>query len=231
MFLIREIVIEIVGSNVLGILTACAFTIIFPMIEWLWVYYDCGELFFFLLATFLAIKGYWLGIILIAPIAEYNKESFLFFLVALFPFLEKKFGKIKIATILTFAIFFSGIVYLYVFDLYFENPGGSTAFQLLRHFIFIFKGWTDTEITYGEFFGFGMFLPHVFFIFWIVKCTWKNLSSEWKKHIKIVTAINIPLYLLFCYPGELRNFSLLYIGFIAMLSIFIKEAIHFEQKI
>lgn len=231
MFLIREIGIEITGSAAAGTLAACTFAIIFPIFEtWGGYFYDFGEIFFFSLATLLALKGYWLALILIAPVAEYNKESFLFFIATLFPLLAAKLGNKKTFFTLAAAIFLSGLVYLYVKSLYAGNPGGSTEIWLYARLDEIFTGYINTEITYGVFFGAGMFLPHLLLIAWLVKCTWKKLSPTWKNHIKIAAAINIPLYIIFCWMGELRNLSLLYISFIAMLSIFIKEAIDFGNK-
>lgn len=231
MFIWRQIGIEITGHTTAGTLAACAFAIIFPIFETMGGYfYDFGELFFFSSATLLAIKGYWLALIFISPIAEYNKESFLFFLATLFPLLSVKLGNKKAFFTIAAAIFFSGLVYLYVKSLYIENSGGSTEFHLFTHLNYIFSGWISTEITYGVFLGAGMFIPHIIIIAWIFKVSWKKLSYHWKNHIKIAMIINFPLYIIFCYPGELRNFSLLYIGFIAILSIFIKEVINFEQK-
>ena len=226
MFLIREIGIEVTKSPTAGTVAACTFAIIFPLFETCGGYfYDFGEIFFFSLATFFAVKGYWLALILIAPIAEYNKESFLFFIATLFPLLAAKLGNKKIFFALTAAIFLSGLVYLYVKSLYAGNLGGSTEIWLYGRLDEIFNGYTNTEITYGVFFGAGMFLPHILFIAWLIKCTWKKLSPTWKNHFKIAAAINIPLYIIFCYPNEIRNLSMLYISFIAMLSIFIKDLI------
>lgn len=231
MFLIREIAVETTGSSSVGTLTACVFAIIFPIFETVGGYfYDFGEIFFFSLSALLAIKGYWLALILISPIAEYNKESFLIFLVTLYPFLVAKFGKQKSFFTLAAAIFLSALVYLAVAKMYAENPGGAIEFHLLTHLVYIFEDWLDLEITYGVFFGAEMFLPHVLLVAWLVKCTWQKLSPLWQEHIKIAAALNIPLYILFCWPGELRNFSLLYIGFTAIISTFIKESITDEGK-
>lgn len=226
MFILRKICLEITDNKFSGILTPCLFALIFPILETAGGYfYDFSEIFFFALVTFFALKGCWIALILIAPIAEYNKESFLFFIVTLFPLLAAKLGNKKTFFALTTAIFLSGLVYLYVKSLYAGNPGGSTEIWLYSHLNEIFNGWTKTEITYGVIFGRGMFLPHVLLVAWLIKCTWKKLSSMWKNHIKIAASINIPLYIIFCWPGELRNLSLLYISFIAMLSIFINDLI------
>ena len=226
MFVLRKICIEITGSELSGTLTPIIIALIFPILETFGGYfYDFGELLFLSLATLFTIKGYWLALILISPIAEYNKESFLFFVATLLPLLTINFSKKKSFFIVTTAIFLSGLVYLYVSKMYIENLGGRVKLHLAEHLGFIFSGWSDTEITYGVFFGMGTFFLHILFIMWIAKNAWGKLSPQWKYHIEIATLINVPLYILFCWPGEIRNLSLLYIGFIAMLSIFIKDAI------
>ena len=226
MFVLRKICIEITGSELSGTLTPIILASMFPILETFGGYfYDFGELLFLSLATLFAIKGYWIELILISPIAEYNKESFLFFVATLLPLLTINFSKKKSFFIVTTAIFLSGLVYLYVSKMYIENLGGRVKLHLAEHLGFIFSGWSDTEITYGVFFGMGTFFLHILFIMWIAKNAWGKLSPQWKYHIEIATLINVPLYILFCWPGEIRNLSLLYIGFIAMLSIFIKDAI------
>lgn len=232
MFLIRQIGIEITESATAGTLAACAFIIIFPMIEWLWVYYDCGEIFFFSLATLLALKSYWLALILIAPVAEYNKESFLFFLLTLYPLLAEKISAKKAVAVVTISAFLSGLVYLYVSSIYTGNFGGNTEWHFYEHVqeFFSLQSWLTKYPFYGVYWGVGFFIPNILMIVWLVKCTWKKLSVAWKFHIKLALIINLPLFILFCQPNELRNLSLLYISFIAMLSIFIKEAIDFGNK-
>ena len=222
MFLIRQIGIEVTKSSTAGTLAACCFTILFPLFD-VRFYYDFGEIFFFSLATLLALKGYWLALILIAPVAEYNKESFLFFLLTLFPLLSTKLDKKKSALVIIFAAFISGCVYLKVLSIFAQNPGGMVVFQLGNHIEYLFHGWTKFDFNYGVWFGYGMFIPYLLFIAWIVKNSWKKLLPQWKEYFKMATALNITLYIMNCAPNEIRNFSLLYIGFIALLSIFIKD--------
>lgn len=222
MFLIRQIGIEVTGNSTAGTLTACAFTILFPLFD-VRFYYDFGEIFFFSLATLLAIKGYWLALILIAPVAEYNKESFLFFLIMLFPLLSIKLDKKKSAFVIIFAVFVSGLVYLKLLSTFAQNPGETVYLQFGKHIEYFFHGWTKFDFNYGVWFGYGMFIPYLLFIAWIVKNSWNKLLTNWKHHIYLALTMNFPLYIMNCAPNELRNFSLTYIGFIALLSIFIKN--------
>jgi hypothetical protein len=43
---------------------------------------------------------------------------------------------------------------------------------------------------------------------------WRYLPTTIQQHAQIAAAINIPLYLVLSYPGELRDLSLLYITFL-----------------
>lgn len=227
MFLWREIGIEITGNKTAGTLAACCFAVIFPLLEVRGVFYDCAELLFFSAATLFALKGKWLALILIAPIAEYNKESFLFFLITLFPFLAVKFNLKKAAFITLTAVFLSGCVYLYLKMLYAGNLGGNVEFHFLEHLDYMSQtdNWFFSRFVYGVYWAGGVTFLNILLVGWIIKRTWKKLSATWKNHFKIAAAINIPLYMIFCYPNEIRNLSLLYISFIAMLSIFIKDLI------
>lgn len=229
MFVIRQIGIEITGSATAGTLTACCFTIILPLFD-VRFYYDFGEIFFFALAALLAIKGYWLALILIAPIAEYNKESFLFFWATLFPLLSVKLGWKKSAAVTMTAIILSGLAYLYVRSIFAQNPGEAVEFHLDLHAQNLLHGWTKLNFNYGQWFGYGMFLPYILLIAWIAKNSWQKLSEAWKNHVKIAAAINFPLYIICCWDNEVRNLSLLFISSIAMLAIFIKGAIMDEGK-
>ena len=182
---------------------------------------------FFSLAILIAIKGWWQVLIILTPIAEYNKESFLFFLIMLFPILTAKLGMKKAGFVSIVSIILSGCIYLYVKSLFYDNPGDTAVYQLPAHWehMLNYHNWFEAEIIYGVRFGYGVFLPYLLLLAWLIKCTWKKLTMGFKYHIGIAAAINIPLYLLFCAPNELRNLSMLYIGFIAMLSIYIKNLI------
>lgn len=225
MFLWRKIFTELTKNKTAGTLAACCFAIIFPVFETVGGYfYDFGELLFFTLAIFFACRGSWIALIIISPFAEYNKESFLFFVLTLFPLLAVKLGNKKAAVTVILSAFLSGCLYLYVSNFYAGNAGGSTEFHLLDHIEDLSGGWISLdEVTYGVLIGQGMFLPHILLIAWLFKNSWKDLPIQWKNHIKLAAAINIPLYLLFCTPNELRNLSMLYIGFISIISLYIKK--------
>jgi hypothetical protein len=47
---------------------------------------------------------------------------------------------------------------------------------------------------------------------------WPPCNPVIKQHIAIGAAVTLPLVLLFAFPGELRNFSILYVGFVFLLA-------------
>ena len=224
MFLWRKIGAEISGSARAGTLAALIFALIFPLLETVGGYfYDFGELLFFSLAVFFAMRGWWLALIILAPVAEFNKESFLFFAATLFPILAAKVGKMRAGVTILTAITLCGVVYLKISALYAGNPGGTVEIHFYDHVENLLSGWLAPDFTYGLILGGGMFLPHVIFAAWIVRKSWAKLPPPWKLHVWLALAINVPLYLIFCFPGELRNLSMLYVGFLAMLAIFLSE--------
>lgn len=232
MFLWREIATEITGNKIVGTLTACCFALIFPLLEVRGVFYDCAELFFCALLAIFAYKGKWLGLILVAPIAAYNKEATLFFVLTLYPLLSATLPKKKAALVTIISAFLCGCVYLYVSAQYAGNLGGAVEYHFWDHLAWSLhiKGWVDTRFVYGVYWFSGFAIFNILLIALVFKTAWKKLPQIWRTHIKFLLIINVPLYILLCGEDEIRNFSMLYVGFVAMLSILIKEAINIEQK-
>ena len=226
MFVWRKICTDLTGNKVVGTVTAGVFALMFPLFETIGGYfYDFGELLFFSLAALFAMRGWWIAILIMAPIAEYNKDSFMFFVLTLFPLFMSKFGLKKAIIVTGMLALISGLTYLKILDIYAGSPGGTNSFHLYSHIEGIFRRWFDTEIQYGTYFGTRVFLPHVLLLLWMAKTVWNKIPDHWKNHIKLAMLINVPLYLLFCALGELRNLSRLYISLIVILAFFIKRFI------
>jgi hypothetical protein len=58
---------------------------------------------------------------------------------------------------------------------------------------------------------------------WTVWRAWKKLPLAVKRHAQIAAAINIPLYFLFCAPGELRDLSMLYVALLLVVAVNLNE--------
>lgn len=216
--ILRLLLIEVTQDKFSATLGACLFAILFPFLEVVGgYYYDFGEVFFFFTAVLLALRKNFIALILITPFAEFNKESFLFFAATLFPFLGLK---------KTFSLMFiAGLSYLYVKNIFINNPGDSADLQLWNHLdqLFDVSSYFMTASTYGLPLPTRIFFLHVVYVVWIIKNFWCKLSDGWKMHAKIALIINSILYFMFVVPGELRDLSMLYVSFMILTTYFIKE--------
>lgn len=224
--ILRSVLIEITQDKVAGTAGALLFALLFPFLEVVGgYYYDFAEILFFFLAVKFALHKNFIAFLILAPVAEFNKESFLFFIPTLYPLFRKNFDVKKSAVITLTAMLFSGITYLFVRQMYLNNPGGSADLQLWNHLdqMFDISSYFMTASTYGLPLGTRIFFFHVIYVIWIVKNYFHKLSDDWKLHAKIALFINGVLYILFIAPGELRDLSMLYISFMIMTTYFLKE--------
>ncbi len=112
------------------------------------------------------------------------------------------------------------VVGLIIKFLFRENPGAVVEFHLLQHLgAFSRLGtYIQSELTYRIIGPSGLFLGSLLFFAIVVMRGWPACNSVIKQHIVIGAVVTLPLVLLFTYPGELRNLSLLSIGFILLLA-------------
>ena len=223
-WILRSFLCEVVQDKVAGTLGAMLFALIFPFFEVLGgYYYDIFEILFMFIAARFALHGFGAGLLLLAPLAESNKESFLFFLITLYPLARTHFSVKKAAVLTLSTAFLAGITYLYIRQLYVGNPGDMADWRVYDHLNSMFRisGYFNTTSIYGFPLGQGMFLPHMICVFWIVKKSWHFLTDAWKNHAKIAFIINGILYFLFVLPNEIRDLSLLYVSFMILTTFFI----------
>jgi hypothetical protein len=76
-----------------------------------------------------------------------------------------------------------------------------------------------TEKTYGITMLKAFSLGPLALIGWIAVRAWPHLPPAIQRHAQLAAAINLPLYFLFCWPGELRDLSLLYVVFLLVLAV------------
>ncbi len=235
-FVLRSVLIDIRNDPVAGTLGALLFALLIPFFEQIGgYYYDFPELLFMMLAVRYALRGNWPLLCALALLATVNKESYFFFIITLYPFLRRYYS-VKKSCILTMAeMFLSGMVYLGIKSMYSGNLGGMVELHFMDHLgeLFKLKTYFITSTTYGLPLGSQMFFLHVIFVLWIVKSGWEKLPEYWKLHAKIATVLTIPLYWLFCAPGELRNLSFLYVVFSVLLTDYIHcsiKQLYLEKK-
>jgi len=224
LLMLARLVFKETSSEGASYLATGAFALFFPLLETVGgYYYDMPEVLFFALAVYFAQRGWWQALLLLAPVAELNKEAFFWFIPTLYPFMRQKLSAPKTILALGASILLAGLAYLYVRSLYSQNVGGTVELWFMRRILdeFNVSSYFRTEYNYGVQTGAGMFLPHVIFVVYLVGKAWNRLSVAWQQHALIAAAINLPLYVLFCCLGELRNLSMLYLSFVIIIGVYL----------
>jgi hypothetical protein len=185
-------------------------------------FYDYPELAFFALAVWLALKFPWWWLVPVAALATWNKESFVFFLPTLYPFFRRRTSRLASSVAVAVLCLVSVAVY-YPIRLHFaHNPGA--PFELhwrdqLQYFIHWESFLLGTEKTYGVPMLKAFTLAPMALIAWAVSRAWPQLPPIARRHAQIAAAINLPLYFLFCWPGEMRDLSMLYVTFLLVVAV------------
>ena len=225
-WILRGLLTEVLQDEVAGTLGAVLFALIFPYFEVLGgYYYDILEILFMFLAAKFALRGKFIALLILAPIATWNKESLFFFLATLYPLTRLNFDAKKSAAITLGSIFFSGLAYLYVREMFINNPGDAADGRFFEHMEFILdiSTYVLSDSIYGVPLPSRMFFLHIIYVLFIIKSSWQNLNDAWKNHTKIALLINGVLYFLYVVPGELRDLSMLYISLMVLTSYFIRD--------
>ena len=225
-WILKNLLTEILQDKVAGTVGACLFALLFPFFEVLGgYYYDCIEVLFLFLAARFALHGNFIALLILAPLATWNKESFFFFLATLYPLTRKNFDFKKSAAITLGTMFVAGLAYLYVKQMFINNPGDMADSRIIEHFenIFDLSSYFLTDSIYGVPLPSRMFFLHIIYVVWIVKNYWHKLSDALKNHAKFALVVNGILYFLFVVPGELRDLSMLYLSLIILTSYFLQD--------
>lgn len=182
-------------------------------------FYDYPELAFLSLAVWMALRLDWWWLLPLTAAATWNKESFVLITLTLYPILRSRNSR-PAALIGTGALFVTSALAYGALRLEFLHNAGSTVLPQWRSqllFLFNPSNAFGLEATYGVIAFRSSSLVGLALMAWIVRRAWSKLPKAIQRHAKIAAAINIPLYLLFCVAGEMRDLSMLYVFF--MLSI------------
>lgn len=214
-------------SRLVSYAASAALVLLFPMIQAQGGYwYDFAETAFFCLFLIAARRGAWPAMLLIAAIAAWNKESFLFFALTAWPLVREgrlhRFATLSVAA----AAVIAGVVYALQRVRFAGRGGGATEFHLWDQLHFFTRpiDWLLPDWTYG------LPLPHALGIVSLVVIAglaytgWASLPGVWRAHAKLAAAINLPLFLLFCAAGEARNLSMLFPTLLLLIAIAIRQA-------
>jgi len=204
-----------------ALLAAVIFMLLFPYFLTGGGYsYDFAELAFFALAFLVASKLDWWWLIPLAALGEWNKETFVLFVITLYPILRSRISRARAATAISVVCLVCLAVYLPIRLHFAHNPtGGAGGFHDQLQALTDPKSMLyATEETYGvRALKLSTLLP-LSLLLWTALRGWKHLPRAIQRHAQIAAAINIPLYILFCAQGELRDLSLLYMSFLLLLA-------------
>ncbi|WP_313625059.1 hypothetical protein [Achromobacter sp.] len=190
-------------------------------------FYDFVELMFMMSAALLALGASrqtpvrLLLLVSLAGLATWNKEAFFFFTAALYPLLRRNFSRVQAAGLVAVLLFVCGSVYLALRMRYALNPGSTVDYQLwdnLRYYLDP-GNWLRTESTYGVLLPRGFGIVSVLAVVGIAINGWPRLPQALRRHAQLALAINVPLFVLFCSPGEMRNLSMLYPSLLCLLAL------------
>lgn len=217
LFALRRVALDAGRSELAALLAPAALALAFPYLQTVGGYfYDPIELLFFALAWLLAVRGRLLLLIGLSVVATLNKESFFFFLPTLYPLLRQIrtpwSGRLAVLA----AMVLSGLAGLSTKWLYQGNPGEIASLQLFDNFERYGAPliWLRLESTYGLPGPAGAFIGSILIAVLIFRHGWSHCPQAVREHLLIAGAINVPLVLAFAYTGELRNLSMLYVGFV-----------------
>ncbi len=184
-------------------------------------FYDYPELAFLALAVWMGLKFDWWWMLPLVALATWNKESFLLVTLTLYPILRKRHSRISALIGTALLATTCAAVYLAISVHFKQNVGGTVLVQLPAQLKFLshprFLVWTEQTYGITNFRAFSL-VPLVLIV-WTTWRGWRLLPQEIRRHGQIAAAINIPLYFLFCAPGEMRDLSMLYVVFMLVVAV------------
>jgi hypothetical protein len=221
-FLLYLLLISSDFPPLIAVLTSVVFILITPY--FMEYYYDYPELTFMMLSVWVALKYDWWWIIPVGALAAWNKESFLLFIPTLYPFMRRQSD----SALVYVRLFILGVTCILVHSLIWmhfrRNFGGTVEWHILDQINFFqhpINLIISRDVTYGVTHPAPFTLIPLILIASIVLNGWARLPVTFQLHAKIATVINLPLYIIFCWPGELRNLSMLYVSFATLIATII----------
>ncbi len=213
LFLMRRLCLAEGLSPMAAVAAPVAFALYFPFfLSRGGHFYDFSELFFFVGAMCLCrTRLDWL-LVPISTIATYDKELFFFFILCLAPLLVRDRKDIRGLAIFGGALLVSGLTYVFNKAQYAGNPGESVQFWLWGNLEYYVNPanlfWM--ERTYGLWGWSGYSLVAILLVAAVARLGWAHLGTRMKLHALLAAAINLPLFILFAHPGEVRSLNLLF---------------------
>lgn len=206
-----------------AVFSSVIFLLLFPLIGVKGGYFfDYPELLFMATAGWIALRFDWWWIVPVAALGAWNKESFLLFTFALYPMLRRRNSRMVSALGVAVSAATCALVYLPIRLHFAHNPGGAVEWHWKEQIGFYLHPFAlDTWIdrTYDLMFPALSSPLSTLLLIWMVWRAWRHLPLWLKRHAQIAAIINVPLYVLFCQPGEYRDLSLLFISLLLIIGI------------
>jgi hypothetical protein len=226
LFILRSLALNYGYTQIEASLAPSAFILAFPYIQTVGGYfYDSIELAFLCGAIILAVNNRVVLLVFLVVFATFNKESFFFIIPTLYPFLREKFSQKRTIVSLIVLVIVAGLVNTYVKFIFQDNSGGFVVFQFwenLRTYLTP-SSYFRYETTYGLPSPSRTNIMTLLLVFIIIVRGWRDTPTVWKRHLQIAVLINLPLFIIFCAVGELRNLSLTFAGFVVLIATVIQN--------
>lgn len=184
------------------------------------LFYDDAELLFLSGAVLAALDRRLALLALCTVLGTLNKETFLVFIPTLIPFLRPQMRLPRLVATTGGLMAISALIYAVLRRAYASNGGFDADANWRDNLLFYLdlRNLLKFEKAYG------LMLPRVWGVFWIaagaavVSTVWRGVDRRLKRHLVIASVINLPLFLLFGAPAEVRNLSLCFVGFASLIA-------------
>ena len=183
-------------------------------------YYDYPELFFFAIVVYLALRVKWWWLVPVAALATWNKESFLLFTPALYPLIRTRLSRPASLAANGVIALVCAAVYEIVRIRFRNNPGGTVEIHLgeqmhslLHPAVLLQREWNYGLLSFG-----GLNVITVILLIATVWRGWVLLPTAIQRYSLVAAVINVPLFVLFCAAGELRDLSMLYVPLLLLVA-------------
>jgi hypothetical protein len=222
LFCLRRAALDAGAARLPAIVAPILFALALPYVQTRGgFFYDSVEL-LCLAAAFLlarADRAWW--IVLLALPATFNKESFFFFLPALYPLLREHASRGKALAVLGCGLLAAGAVNAATKMAFLDAPGGVAIWQLwdnVRQYLHPAQ-YFRLENTYALVGPKGLSMLAIVIVALVVARGWPACPLPVRRHVLLAAAINVPLFLAFAAPGELRNLSFLFVAFAVLIAL------------
>ncbi len=189
------------------------------------LFYDYAELLFLSGAVLAALDGRLALLALCAVLGTLNKETFLVFIPTLIPFLRPTMRLPRLIATVGGLMAISALIYVALKRSYAGNGGFDVDANWRANLLF----YPDPRNLLRFEKAYGLPLPRVWGVFWIaagaalVAKVWGRADPRLKRHLLIAIVVNLPLFLLFGAPAEVRNLSLCFVGVAGLIAYAVED--------